>query len=238
MQAPKTIAKRLLRIGYRAFAIDPISHTKIVSRNDLRAIGTQYGGWVIPFALLHKRSICYCVGCGEDISFDVGLIDNFECDVYGFDPTPRAIEHVKRVAGDNPKYHFYEFGIWDCEDTLKFFAPRDPTHVSHSLLNLQKTDDYIFIKVKRLSEVMREMGHNRIDILKLDIEGSEYKVIQSIIDDNIEVKILCVEFDECYNPLDRNYKKRVRESIKKLIRKGYLLVYAQGDGNYTFVKKD
>lgn len=127
-------------------------------------------------------------------------------------------------------------GLWDKEDTLKFYAPRNTEHVSHSLVNLQKTDEYIVVKVKRLKDIMREIGHQKIDLIKIDIEGAEYKVIDSIIEDSIKVKVICIEYDEYFNQLDADYKNRIRDSISKLLSAGYQLVYAQGNGNYTFVK--
>src|SRR5690606_25746429 len=53
-------------------------------------LGTRYGGWYVPSDLLNAQSICYCIGAGEDISFDIELINRFDCHVYTFDPTPRA----------------------------------------------------------------------------------------------------------------------------------------------------
>ena len=73
-------------------------------------------------------------------------------------------------------------------------------------------------------------------LLIIDIEGAEYKVIESIIEDDIDVRVLCVEYDEYFNPLDDGYIDRIRESANSLIRNGYSLVCAQGHGNYTFVK--
>ena len=235
-QIARKIVGRLFHHIYKLWGKDSISGAKIFSRNDLKEIGSDYGGWVVPTSLLNSDSISYCVGCGEDISFDLGVIEFFGCHVYGFDPTPRAIVFVRDVAGKNPKYHFYDIGLWDKEDTLKFFVPKNPDHVSHSLLNLQKTDEYISVNVKRLSHLMSELGHQRIDLLKIDIEGAEYKVIESIIEDDVDVKVLCVEYDECFNPLDSNYIKRIRWSVRSLIENGYLLVCSQNNGNYTFVK--
>lgn len=216
--------------------LDPLTLEKIRERKDLKEIG-NIEPWTVPTRLLNSDSICYLVGCGENISFDLSLIDTFGCDVYGFDPTPKSIAYVKDAAGQNPKYHFYEVGVWDKEDTLKFFVPRNPNHVSHSLLNLQKTDDYILLKVKRLSQLMKELDHEHIDLLKIDIEGAEYKVIESIIKDKIDIKILCVEYDEGHHPLDANYKDRIRTSVHSLITEGYRLVFMRDRSNYTFVKK-
>ena len=235
-QIPRKIIRKLLGYYDKLFGIDPISRVKISGRDDLKEIGTQYGGWIVPTSLFNEDSICYCAGCGEDISFDLGLNDYFQCEVYGFDPTPRAIQYVRSVTDQNPKYHFFEVGLWDKEDTLKFFVPQNAEHVSHSLLNIQKTEEYISVKVNRLSSLMKELNHHRIDLLKIDIEGAEYKVIQSIIEDVIDIKVICVEFDECFNPLDTKYNDRIRLSINSLISFGYSLVCVQGKGNYTFVK--
>ena len=225
-----------LTYGYRLFGRDRISLAHVTSRKDLKEIGTKYGGWVVPERLVDADSVCYCVGCGEDISFDIGIMDRFGCEIFAFDPTPRAIEYVDKVAGENKNYHFFELGLWDTEDTLKFYVPRNPAHVSHSLLNLQGTEEYIRVKVDRLSNIMKVNQHEKIDLLKLDIEGAEYKVIESILEDCLDIKIICVEYDECFNLIDKRYKFRIRASVNSLLANGYTLVCAQGYGNYTFIK--
>ena len=235
-QVPRKIAARFSTFLYKLWGKDSITGAKIFPREDLKEIGSDYGGWVVPTRRLGPDSICYCVGCGEDITFDLGLIDRFGCHVYGLDPTPRAMVHVKKVAAGNPKYHFFDIGLWDKEDMLNFFAPKNPDHVSHSLLNLQKTENYISVHVKRLSSFMKELGHQKIDLLKIDIEGAEYKVIDSILEDDLDVGVLCVEYDECFNPLDADYRNRILDSVNNLTKNGYSLVCSQGNGNYTFVK--
>ncbi len=233
---PKRVANKLQIIISKLVGVDLLTKVSVAKREDLREIGSSYGGWVIPTALIDEESVVYCVGCGEDITFDLGLIDKFQCHVYGFDPTPRAIEFVRKVANNQAKYHFSEYGLWDEDTVLKFYTPKVSDHVSHSLVNLQKTSDYIEVEVKRLSHVMTELGHRQIDLLKLDIEGAEYKVIDSIIDDGLDIKVICVEYDECFNPIDDNYTARIKESVHRLVKANYKLVCVQGRGNYTFVR--
>ena len=105
--------KRLSFQFHKLLGKDSLSGAKIVSRNDLKEIGSDYGGWVVPTRLLGSDSICYCVGCGEDITFDLGLISTFGCHVHGFDTTPRAIAYVREVVGEHSKYHFFDIGLWD-----------------------------------------------------------------------------------------------------------------------------
>ena len=131
---------------------------------------------MIPATLLEESSVCYCVGVGEDITFDLALIERFGCQVFAFDPTPRAIQHVKATTSAVGSFHFYPVGLWSADGRLKFFAPQNPCHVSHSIVNLQGTTGYFEAECKRLSTIMRELEHTSLDLLKLDIEGAEYEV--------------------------------------------------------------
>ncbi len=216
---------------------DNLTGVNIRRRAGMKEIGTKYGGWVIPGDILDANSICYCVGCGEDISFDLGLISQYGCHVFGFDPTPRAIAYVQAHTAQNSHYHFFPIGLWDKPEVLKFFPPQDPSHVSHSLVNLQKTTDPILVPVDRLKNVMQQHGHSRLDLLKLDIEGAEYRVIESILRDKLDIRVLCVEYDEWFSPLDAAFKQRITTSVTSLLDAGYDLIYAQGNGNYTFMRK-
>jgi len=165
-------------------------------RENLERLGSDYGGWIVPADLIKPDWICYCAGVGEDITFDLELIKRFSCNVFAFDPTPRSKAHVERVAGTNPKYHFFKFGLWSSDARLKFYAPRDPDHVSHSILNLQGTTEYFEAECKRLSTIAKELGHDHVDLLKLDIEGAEHEVLKNLMEEDVAVKVLCVEFNQ------------------------------------------
>jgi FkbM family methyltransferase len=196
-------------------------------------LGSDYGGWIIPRNRLTAQSVCYCVGCGEDISFDLELIRQYSCCVYGFDPTPRSVEFVRRATVGIPSYRFADVGIWDRDGTVKFFAPRDHTHVSHSITNLQGTDSYIEVPTRRLREVLRENGHSRLTLLKLDIEGAENTVIRTILEDAISIDILLIEFDELAFPTPERIAQ-IQRSIRALLDNGYRL-FNISRSNFTFV---
>ena len=52
----------------------------------------------------------------------------------------------------------------------------------------------ISVPVKKLATIMDELGHDRIDILKMDIEGAEYDVIDDIAHSSIRPQQILVEF--------------------------------------------
>lgn len=225
---------------------------------NLERLGTKYGGWTVPDNVLDKKSICYLVGAGEDISFDVEIAKKYGSKVYIFDPTPRAVKHfelLKKTAMtgeilsinssstdfyqiDEPtlsNIHFLPWGIWKENGIQKFYAPKNPNFVSHAIIKTQNLDTYFEAECKTVTTIMKELGHSKIDLIKLDVEGAEHEIINSIIESGANIKVICIEFDEV-NFNNWSSFVKIRNSIKKLLKNGYDLVYVD-NGDYTFIKK-
>ncbi|MBX3329770.1 MAG: FkbM family methyltransferase [Nitrospira sp.] len=222
-------------------------------------LGTRYGGWFVPNGLLSSRSLCYGVGAGEDISFEIELINRYGCEVHCFDPTPRAQRHVDQLhrntinglptsindsvdlyykidPGNLARLHFHAIGLWSQDRLMRFYAPADPAHVSHSIVNLQHTTDYFEAHCQTLKTVMQTLGHSDLSLLKLDVEGAEYEILASLLDGDIRPAVLCVEFDEGYNALDEEYLTRIVNMVSRVKTGGYRLTYVDG-WNATFVHR-
>jgi FkbM family methyltransferase len=230
-RAARLVERLLLRI----FGWDQVSRSFVRPKTSMVFLGSPYGGWTIPDRLFSARSICYCVGVGEDITFDLALIRHFDSQVFAFDPTPRAITFVDGQTGLPPSFRFMAVGLWNADTTMRFYEPKNPSYVSHSIVNLKRTEKFFEAPCRRLSSLMNELGHRQLDLLKLDIEGAEYQVIDSIIQDAIPIRVLCVEFDETNSPLDRDYRRRIRDSIRLLGDRNFYLAARSGRGNFTFI---
>lgn len=113
--------------------------------------------------------------------------------MHALDPTPRAIAHAATVT--DPLFVFHAVGLWSEDTTLKFFEPADPTHVSHSVTNIQHTDGYFEAPCERVSTVLAGIGASGLDLLKLDIEGAEPAVLRDLLVHGPLPSVLCVEFD-------------------------------------------
>jgi FkbM family methyltransferase len=199
------------------------------STDDLRRLGNVYGGAWVPTAELEPGGICYSVGVGQDITFDLELIERYGMRVWGFDPTPRVIDWI--ATQDLPaQYTFLPYGIWDKDDVVKFYVPENPDHVSHSIDNIQETDQYITGEVKRLSTAMRELGHTRIDLLKMNIEGAEGAVVDDALAARIPIRVLSVVFEQNESP------RKLRARIRRVLDAGYVLRHVEG-WHYTFVSE-
>ena len=197
----------------------------------LEKIGSGYGGWIVPTAVIDEGWVCYCGGVGEDITFDLGLIARFGCTVHAFDPTPRAIAFAAEHAATEPRFDFHPVGLWSEDTTLRFFAPRNPAHVSHSVVNLQRTAEYFEAPCRSVESLVHELGHDRIDLLKLDIEGAEHRVIEAMLAAGIRPVVLCTEIDQPVKPAT------LWRTVRRIRATGYDLV-AVDHWNLTFLRTD
>ena len=198
--------------------------------------GNDYGGFdVYPEMLKRTKSVVYSFGIGEDLSFSEDILRNFNADIYAFDPTPKAIQYVKRnPIYHNEHFHFYEYALGTSDGKILFHLPINENYVSGSLMmhkNVQSKG--IEVVQKCILSIMRELGHTQIDILKIDIEGSEFSVIEDVLNNNILVHQICVEIH------DRFFKDgliRVRKMFRMLRDKEYVLVsVSSGLNEFTFV---
>ena len=177
---------------------DRTSHLKVGTQcADKKWVGSDYGGFYVCPKGLKKGSIVYSFGIGEDISFDLQMINQYGSQVFGFDPTPRSKSFVsgqKDLGGSS----FYEFGLASSSGPMDFFMPANPEHVSGSVLSHKNvaTENKLTVEMKSFDDLTDELGHNHVDIVKMDIEGSEYDVIESILKSEVSVHQLLIEFHD------------------------------------------
>lgn len=201
----------------------------------LEFLGTDYGGYMVPRREIKEGLTCYSFGAGEDISFESELAAAFPVEVHIFDPTPRAITYVSDFiektsaagTGAGRRLHFYPWGVWSSDQQMQFYAPKDPAHVSHSLVNMQHTTDYFVADCRRPKSIMNTLGHKSIDLLKLNIEGAEYEVMRALFEDQILPSIICINFDELHTKIDTGARERLRGLVRQFADQGYVPVSAE-----------
>lgn len=197
---------------------------EIIVKPDLICMKERFGsddcGWEVVTTNIDSDSIIYSFGVGEDASFDLELIERFNTTIQAFDPTPKSIEWVKKQYFPD-RFVMHDFGIAAIDGIAHFNPPENPNHVSHTLLKRPLTKSKsILVPVKRLSTIMNELGHKQIDILKMDIEGAEYDVIEDISKSEVRPRQILVEFHHRFPGVGI---EKTKDAIEKLKSMGYAL---------------
>ncbi len=196
--------------------------------------GSDHSGWTIEKDSLNPKSLVYSFGVGEEISFDLSIIEKYNCPIFAFDPTPRVHDWLSKQTLPN-NFVFSPVGIAHENAVVKFFTPEIETHISHSSQAKSEDAHFIELPVARLSDIMKERGHRYLDILKLDIEGFEYNVIDDILANQIPIRQFLVEF---HHGMYGFTKKETEEAIAKLVQAGYQLFFVSDVGReFSFIKK-
>jgi len=160
----------------------------------LQKLGSDYGGYYLDGSMICHDEVVYSLGIGEDITFDLSLIEKFGTGVEAFDPTPKVKDWLARQTLP-PGFHFHPIGIAGHDGETTFHLPARKEWVSHSIYPAKQYGrESVRLPVMRLRTAMQLKGHSRIDVLKMDIEGAEYAVIEEIVRERIPVGQLLVEF--------------------------------------------
>jgi hypothetical protein len=119
----------------------------------MRYAGDGDGGkWLCSIAELTPPCLVYSLGSWGDFKFEEAMSAATACDVWSFDCT---VPPERMPASLPPRVHF------------------DATCVG---------TDGADAKYQSLSTIMARLGHGAIHLLKMDIEGWEFKVLKSLAD--------------------------------------------------------
>jgi len=230
----KDIARKLRRVYKTLLGYDFFIKADV--EREYVALGSSYGEWNIIPEYISRDSVVYLFGVGEDISFDLQLIEKYGATIHAFDPTPKSIKWVKSQNTPN-EFIMHEYGILDYDGFVSFYPPKNISHVSHTIIGgSTEEQECIKVPVKKMQTILDDLQHTTIDLLKMDIEGSEYSVIKDLSQGNIRPKQLLVEFHHRFKGVGAN---KTIEAIKTIKGMGYELFFVSKSGEeYSFVLKD
>tara|TARA_B100000029_G_C17491267_1_gene929200 strand:+ start:521 stop:1312 length:792 start_codon:yes stop_codon:yes gene_type:complete len=214
--------------------------------DDLIRLGRKEdGGYIISEKVLKNCNILISFGMANDWSFEQDFLNyNKENKVYIYDHTVNLIYFLKR---------FYK--------SLKrlFYLKSSPSNINtklNELIKYLKIDKKKFIHIKKKVDIINSnfqvdikkifsITNNKKIILKIDIEGDEYKIFDEILNFSNQIETFLVEFHE----IEKNRDEFI--SIIQKIQKNYFIIHLHANNitgycndnlpktiEFTFLKKN
>lgn len=171
-------------------------------------IGASVGSAALFFSLAYPQASVYC----------------FEPHVESFDLLVQNTLGIERI-------HPFNFGLYDsdCAADLHIGTSTFTTNSIHRAVD--KTETTESVSLRNASTAMQEIGLERIDIIKVDTEGCEVQILESLLPD-FGPRIIHFEY---HNDNDRR-------ALDEMLHKDFLLyagrVLRPHLGEATYVRRD
>lgn len=146
--------------------------------------------------------------------------DMFGCDVYLFECNPNHKENLENLIIENKNYNFYlrQDALWNKNEEKYFYITNDIWGDLGCTLKREKKEKFDNDKVYNVnciktSEFIFSLNKEDYIILKLDIEGAEYEVLDDLIETGAinMIKELYVEFHD--NFFEHQYSIILKEKL-------------------------
>ena len=161
----------------------------------IQRLGNHATGWWADIDRLNKASVVYSAGLGVDVRFELDLIERVGCTVQGFDPTPSSIDWLKQ-QGLPKEFEIHGCGLAGEDRKAELFPLGDDYQTCSVYPSCCKSgaDPVGEVLLRTVPTMMKQLGHTHIDLLKLDLWGCEYEVIENIAESGVPIKQLLVEW--------------------------------------------
>jgi len=138
---------------------------------------------------LNSDSVVVDLG-GYRGDFANNIYSKFNCNVYVFEPFKEFYDVIAGRFNSNEKIRAFNYGISDKTSTQEFYFCNDGS----SLVEVQRFSEeenmpVSSVEVRSFSEVYEELNFDVIDLLKINVEGSEYEILENIFENNYTTKI-------------------------------------------------
>ena len=190
------------------------------TRVEIRCDRTAHGGWWICPQAMHEGDIVYSFGVGGDLVFERALVDRYGARVFAFDPDPATAERAYD-EGFPPALRFSDIGIGGRDERRDIPLPGGRV---------------VEARVLRLPSHMRSLGHRRVDLIRLDVPGSEADVIRDLVRMDVDVHQLLLAFHEEESAAARD---RIEAAVAALEGHGYRVFHISPDRReFSFIRTD
>ena len=195
--------------------------------NDLIRIGKDYdGGYLVSKLDIEKSDVLIGLGISDDWSFEKDFLSLKNIEVYAYDASISKKYFFKKIVRsiirlDNLKDCLYWLKkFWNY---TRFFSQNNVSHIQKFVGLNSESHTYC-----KFTEVLNEKNHKNI-FLKIDVEGSEYRFLDEILENQDRITGMVIELHDC----DIHLKK-----IKWFINNfGLSLVHIHAN-NYAPIRSD
>ena len=199
------------------------------SKKNLIRVGPNIdGGYIIDKRVINKIKTLITCGLNDDWEFEKEFLKiNPHCKILAFDHTVNRKFWVNRFKKDLISFFLLRklslkkiLDIFKYVNYIIFFKKSNKHYIKKIVLNK---------KNKKEISIRKVLKNQKNILLKIDIEGDEYKILKAINKDFDEIYLLIIEF--------HNIHKNINKIKKFLTKSRFKLIHIHGN-NFAGVNKN
>ena len=188
------------------------------------------GGYVVDSEIIKQCNILITFGLGSDWSFELDYMKkNKEIEIYVYDHTVSSYPYIKEVIKYFRRFITFRATFESVANRVKYLS-NYKSFLNSKNINYFK--EKITFPIKNKIDTDVEKAFSRVDksgdvVIKCDIDGGEYKIIDGILKYSSRVKMLIFEF----HLVDKN-EENFYNSIKK-IKDYFEIIHIHGNNSFS-----
>lgn len=196
---------------------------------NLKKIGDR-DSWELNVDAFSRTPFIISAGVGQSISFELQLAKMLPAGkIMLFDPSPTGMKTIRALTMPS-NIEFKGVALNGSIDPIFLGLPDNPEEGSYRSLvaNNQYSDDLFKVDTTCVQAICDDAQCYEIDLLKLDIEGAEYSVLNALVEGSILPTQICVEFHTHKDISIETTTLQYIICVCKLWFKGYRVIYRKG----------
>lgn len=150
-------------------------------------------------------------------SFEGETVDRFsalyDCRIHAFEPHPGILPRLVDRFASNPKVTVHPVGLGDSDAELSLQLSGPGSTMYETVGDVDGTSQ---VTIRDAVAMIDDLGLSRVDLLKLNIEGAEFDLLDRLIDRGRigQVRYLLVQFHE-WHPRAYYRRWKIRRALGK-----------------------
>ena len=166
---------------------------------------------------LNESSVVFDLG-GYEGQWTSDIYSKYCCVVYCFEPVKEFADALSLRFARNKKIHIFQFGLSNEDKNARMTLAKN----SSSTFKILKKNPTEEVVLKKAVSFMQENKINMVDLMKINIEGGEYDLLDHFLDSGfvLNIKNLQIQFHD-FVPKAEMRMARIQEGLAKTHRLTY-----------------
>lgn len=132
---------------------------------------------------LDRSSVVFDLG-GYEGQFTSDIFSKYLCKCYVFEPVNDYYLFIQKRFEQNDMIEVYPFGLSNKDEICPIYIDNDASS-TYKEQKIEGRNGIDYISLKCMGDFIKQNGIDHIDLLKVNIEGGEYDLLDYILDENL-----------------------------------------------------